>query len=48
MEPIDDQLEEGPKEVVEALEDLILDFPRQNICMSDEKLEEFAEIIFGH
>ena len=37
---------EEPKEVVEALEDLILDFPR--VIMSNDKLEETTEIIEHH
>ena len=37
---------EEPKEVVEALEDLILDFPR--LIMSNGKLEETTEIIEHH
>ena len=36
---------EEPKEVVEALEDLILDFPRQNVIISNGKLEEPTQII---
>ena len=34
---------EEPKEVLEALEDLILDFPR--VIMSNDKIEETTEII---
>ena len=33
------------KEVAKALEDLILDFPRQNVIMSNDKLEELTKII---
>ena len=52
--PVVEQLEEKlvpakleePKEVVEALEDLILDFPR--LIISNGKLEETTEIIEHH
>ena len=37
---------EEPKKVVEALEDLMLDFPR--LMMSNEKLEETTEIVEHH
>ena len=48
MELILDQLVEELKEVVEALEELMLDFPRQNIIMSGGKNEESTEIYFEY
>ena len=36
---------EEPKEVAEALEDLIFDFPRQNVIIRNDKLEEPTQII---
>ena len=51
--PLVEQLEEKlvhakleePKEVAEALNDLTLDFRRQNVIMSNDKLEEPTKII---
>ena len=48
MKLILDQPAEELKELVEALEESILDFPRPNIIMSGGKHEESAEISFEY
>ena len=44
MEPILEQLVGELKEVVKASKELVLDFPRQNIIMLGDKLEEIYDI----
>ena len=48
MEPILDRKIEELKEVVEALEESVLNFPSQSIITSDDKHENFAKVYFEH